>query len=328
MPFKIGTGGGSGSTLTPQHLAALNQWYYDSASDTISTSASVQSSLNSFKLAQMHTIHSGGENVFFQNSVSGVNWYPVWQGLKPLGAIGEHLGYNPTVRQYSATSTLLTNGATAHASIAVPYTDTITLMDNESVYRLKVVAGEAYTGKLTYSIRNATSTGTEKYKQTISVAVVAGDMIEFLFTHPSETAKGSVIHVDIHKEDDSTFSVRAGSNTAKPWLELALSTFEDVPVLSAARFVSSGFTMRYSGDYEASTAVSGFTIVIPASFKDPFSVSDAAQTFSPTNSCTVDFSAFGQGLAVLQTSRDSYKFYYDGTQWRYKDLDTKNGGVV
>lgn len=319
-----------GAGLSPADQEKLDKWIYDEQANRMSTDASVRSGLNSFELGEMHTTHSGGENVFDQNNVSKINWFPVWQGVKPFttGA-GEHVGFNPTVRQYSNLFEITPNGATAD-STSVVYTDTITLTDNESVVRLIVQAGEDYAGTLAYQIKDNDANGVVKYQQFLDVDVLNGDVIEFLFTHPSESRSGDVIYVDIMKDDNSSFLVRKSTTSAKAYLKLLLATYKDVDVVSATQFITEGFTVRYAGDYECDTTAGGFTITVPADFKQTFYVSDANQSFKPSSPCTVDFSNFGQGQAVLQTARDAYKFYWDenGNQWRFKDLDTKNGGVV
>ena len=312
--------------LSPEEKELLGKWTYDEQNNRMSTDASVRSGLNSFELAEMHTTHSGGENVFDQNNISKVNWFPVWQGVRPLTYVGDHLGFNPSVRQYSDTFTIDPNGAEARPN-SVVYTDTLTLVDNESVIRLRVVSGESYKGKLRYSIKDTDANGIQKYQQFVDVDVVPDDDVTFDFTHPSESKSGDTIHVDIIKDDDTRFLVRSGANAAKPWLSLVLATYEDIEVVSATRLITESFNIRYSGDYEVDTTAGGVVITVPTGFKQAFNVSDANQSFNPTRPCTISFGGT-QGDAVLQTRKDAYKFYWDGSQWRFKDLDTKNGGVV
>lgn len=317
--------------LSASDQEKLDKWTYDEQANRMSTDASVRSGLNSFELAEMHTTHSGGENVFDQNNVSGINWFPVWQGVKPLPAspVGEHVGLNPTVRQYSNVSELLPNGS-GQFPVFLSYRDEITLVNNESVMFLEVRAGEEYQGKLTYTIRDSTQTGTLKYQQIIDVNCVSGDMIQFNFTHPSESMKGDTIAVNIIKEDGADFLVWRVASGVKPYLKLYLTTFVDIPVWATTQVIRSSVTVRYSGDYEVDTSGGVKTLTVPVDFKDAFIVSDIGSTFSGANYCNVDFSAFGQGIAKLQTPKDSYKFFYDETnsQWRYKDLNAKGGGVV
>lgn len=326
MSFKLG--GDSG--VSTEGREVLSKWKYDEETNRMSTEASVRSGLNSFELGEMHTTHSGGENVFDQNNISKINWFPVWQGVKPLpvSPVGKHIGFNPTARQYTVVKELETNGASPGAA-NVSYSDTITLFDNESIMQLRVYAGESYAGVITYELRDNDANGLLKYKQLKSVNVAEGDMIDFEFTHPSESRKGDVIYVNILKDDGADFLVKCGTNTSKPYLKLIYTNYNDVELVSATQYITDSFTVRYAGDYEVNTTDGGVTITVPDTFKETFYVSDAAQSFSPAKPCTVSFGGT-QGDAVLQTSRDAYKFYYDsvGGKWRYKDLDTKSGAEV
>lgn len=321
---------GGGVGLSSSDKQKLDKWTYTEEDNRMSTDASVRSGLNSFELGEMHTTHSGGENVFDQNNVSKINWFPVWQGVKPLTTIGEHLGLNPTARQYTPTFTLNPNGNSPTGN-NVPYTATVTLLENESVLRLTIATGEAYTGKISYVIKNTDASGIVKYQQFKDIDAAEGDLIQFDFTHPAESRKGDVIFVDFMKADETPFLVKSGANTNVPWLSLGLANYEDIDLVSATRFITESFTVYYAGDYEVDTSVNnGVTITVEADWFNTFYVSDANQTFNPTRPCNVDFSAFGQGLAVLQSSKDAYKFYYDSANsvWRFKNIDTKDGGVV
>lgn len=48
-------------------------------------SGSMTAGLGSFKLGLLHAIGSGGENVSFVNRLSGVAWFPTWQGVSRDG---------------------------------------------------------------------------------------------------------------------------------------------------------------------------------------------------------------------------------------------------
>lgn len=320
--------GGNGVSAEDQEK--LDKWTYDEQENRMSTDASVRSGLNSFELGEMHTTHSGGENVFDQNNVSGINWFPVWQGVKPLPAspVGKHIGLSPTVRQYGTLFELEPNGSTQFPE-GVAYRDEITLINNESVMSLHIKAGETYSGELTYTIRDATQAGLIKYKQSVVVDVNMLDDVTFAFTHPSESMSGDVIAVNIVKEDGTDFLVARNGASQVPYLKLTLANFKDIPVVSSTQYITESFTVRYAGDFEVNTVSGAVTITVPSDFKETFYVSDAAQSFSPLKPCTVSFGGT-QGDAVLQASRDAYKFYYDSvnSEWRFKDLDTKNGGVV
>jgi len=321
------TGGG----LSESDQDKLDLWTVDAQSNVIATSYSVQSGLNSFKLGDMHTTHSGGENVFDQNNISLINWFPVWQGVKPFVANGQPMTINPSSRQYTAPFELLTNGVTPTAN-NLPYDLDVTLQNNESVVMLEVKAGEAFAGRLRYQIKNETTNGLVKYNQFVDVDVQIGDPVLFEFTHPAESKAGDVIHVEIVKIDEEGgavdyFLTKSGLDTSLPWLKLTLMGYEDVEVSAGVKYITASQPVLYSTIYAVDTS-SGAVVLTPdrSTGLNSFTVFDADQNFN-TSPCTVSFGG-ANGNAVLQTKNDSYLFYWAENTWRYLDLNTKSGGVV
>lgn len=313
------------------------KWTIDEDTRRLITDYTVQSGLNSFRLGDMHEIHSASENIFFENNASHINWFPVWQGIKPLVSVGAPVAVNPTTRQYTTPFELLTNGATSTA-FNVVYTDTITLNSNESILRLEVEAGETYTGELHYVIKKDDGNGLVQYTQLRNISVVEGDSITLEFTyqgvdtpfsygHPSENLSGSTIFVDLMKEDDTSFLVKSGTNTTKPWLKLTLMGFEDAEVQSGIMYTDTSKTILYSSTYAVDTNNGQVTLTIDRSTGlESFMVFDADQNFNQ-NACIVDFGA-PQGTATLQNKNDAYQFYWDGGQWRYVKLAKIKGDIV
>ena len=301
-------------------------WTIDHETMVISTSYSVQSGLNSFKLGEMHTDHSGSENKFTQNNVSMINWFPVWQGVKPLAGVGVPITINPTSRQYTTPKELFTNGLTPTGE-DVPYSIEVTLVENESILKLEVAAGENYSGTITYEIRNVTPSGLLKFTQTEDISVVNGDPISMLFTHPSESRTGDVIYVILKKENGDILLTKSGTDNSIPWLKLTLMNFEDIEVSSGVRFITSSIDVRYSSQYAVDTTESAVTLTVDRSTGlNSFHVFDASKNLA-INNCEVVFGG-GQGTFLMNKRNDSYLFYYDGTIWRYLDMNTKDGGVV
>ncbi|NRA77878.1 MAG: hypothetical protein HRU18_06695 [Pseudoalteromonas sp.] len=93
---------------------------------------------------------------------------------------------------------------------------------------MKVYAAEAYEGPLTYTLDHENADGVTGLRYVFNVNVQAGDLLTMTLDVPSETRTGETINVDIHKGDDSEFLVRAGTDTSRPWIEITLSTFQDV----------------------------------------------------------------------------------------------------
>jgi hypothetical protein len=344
MTISFDSSGSSGGGLSQTDQEKLDLWTVDPVNNVIGTTYSVKSGLNSFKLGDMHTTHSGGENVFDQNNISGINWFPVWQGVKPLVAAGTAMTINPTSRQYTKPFELLTNGAASTAN-NVAYDLDVTLASNESALRLEVVAGEAYTGKLAYKIKNQNNMGAVKYTQFEDVSVAIGDPVIFDFTHPSESRSGDVIRVQITKDNGAFFLTKSGLDNVTPWLKVVLMGYEDVEVSAGVKLITANQDVLYSTVYAVDTTSGAVTLTPDISTGlSSFSVFDAMKSFSVSNPCIVDFGTLtypvgfikdgvnvgGQlvGTATLQTKNDNYMFYWDGQVWRTLDQNTKDGGIA
>ena len=76
MPYSpiviIGLGLTDGQTETLKHIR------FNPATDRIETDRSLEAILNSFKLGKQWTISSGGEQVYFRASSTGLTQYPIF----------------------------------------------------------------------------------------------------------------------------------------------------------------------------------------------------------------------------------------------------------
>jgi hypothetical protein len=119
----------------------------------------------------------------------------------------------------------------------------------------------------------------------------------------------------------------AASDPTTRYLKIKFRLFTDEDVMSGVLFTTASQVIRYAATYAVDTVGGGVTLTVDKNIGyNSFVVFDASQNFN-TNSCLVDFGG-AQGIATLQTKNDSYLFYWDGAQWRYLDLNTKNGGIV
>ncbi len=329
---SYGGGSGGGGNLSPAATAVLNNWTYDEPTNTLSTNASLKAGLNSFSLGDMHTMSSGGENVFFKNNSSDIHWFPRWQGVREYTGDNTPLVVAPTTRVYvnNGVPVIITPvGANAHATTNIAYTQIVTLTQNESVVRLEVVLGEDYTGDMTYTLRDTTQTGIMKFSQVVAVDGVEGDPLVFIFHHPSESFEGDIIAVDMVKEDDTPMLVRASATIdTAPWVRITLCVFSDeLSGLDHIYYVDANKNVTINGTNLVDTTTAGITLTVPNTFRGSFKVHDADESFSVANPCTVAFGGT-QGDAVLQVVNDSFLFYYAENEWKFLDLATNRGGTV
>lgn len=322
--------------LSTEDINFLSKWTVDEEEKVVSTEYTIKSGLNSFRLGDIHSDHSASQNKFTENRVSHINWFPTWQGISPFVALDTAMTVNPTARQYTKPFELLTNGASSTASNVV-YTAQVTLVNNESILRLEIEAGEAYEGELNYTIKNNDVNGLVMYTQLRNIDVAEGELIVFEFTyqgddspftygHPSENHAGAVIFVEMSKEDGTEFLVKAGTNNATPWLRLTLMNFLDQEISAGVVLVDASQDVLYNSQYAVDTNNGVVTLTVDTTTGlQSFTVFDADQNFNQ-NSCIVDFG--GGNTATLQTKNDGYLFYLDGATWHFLDLNTKNGGIV
>ena len=107
-----------------------------------------------------------------------------------------------------------------------------------------------------------------------------------------------------------------------PYFVSQIHAFKEVQINGHVEHVNSAQTLYIGCHYNANTTGGRVSLTVPLTFRDSFSVGDAAENFSVANPCVIDFTADGQGLAVLQTVNDLYQFAHDGTDWVRTNLKT------
>lgn len=238
--FKKKGGASSGTGLTTAQAAILSKFSLNEITKVIRVTYSLNTGLNSFGLGEKFKMHSASSTVFTEDRANHINWGSIRYGIRPFTALGEHITIKPTVPDYSAPFSLLTNGINPTAN-SVPYTASVPLNNNECILRLEVMAGEDYTGEVTYTIKNNDENGINDYKQVRQVEVLQGESVVFNFTyqgddtpfsygHPSQNLAGTTIHVEMKKANGEDFLVMSGTDDSVPWLNLYLMTFTELQI--------------------------------------------------------------------------------------------------
>lgn len=189
---------------------SIPNFMYNELTGHLEASVPIQTTLNSFFLGGQHKMSSGGENVFFTNLTSTINWYPLWGGVRdqsvPLNQ-GTDGVIAPSARVYSEDLFSENFGALPHASINITYEVTYT-PTAESVHGVEVVLGQDVNvgDVIVYEIHNVDLNGTVVYKQidTITVAMLEGDTYTLWFDHPHEQHADEVKFAEFHITDDTT----------------------------------------------------------------------------------------------------------------------------
>lgn len=316
--------------LTKKEVQVVKQFEYDEIDDTLITDSSLRAGLNSFELGEMHVNHSGGENVFWQNTVSETNWFPAWQGVKKFTNVGESVTFNPSIRSYTLPFQIFPNGL-SNTNNTCTYNDIFSITENESILKLEVISAENYSGDIIYTLRDNSQNGTLKYSQKISGTWNINDPIIFNFTHPSESRANSLIAIDMFKENGDRVLLKESSNVPnKPFLKISLMNFVDRELQAGVVFINSNTLINSSAEYAIDCSLNSviLNINLDSGLKS-FKLFDANQSFSPTNTCTINFGGI-TGTVILNSKNDSFLYYINDTnqRWMYLDLNTKDGGEL
>ena len=177
--------------------------WYDDVLDRIVADRPIQTTLSSFYLGGQHKISSGGENVFFTNLRSEVNWFPVWQGLKDQRDLinqGPEGVYKATTRTYSEDMVSLSfigehpDLLPFTGDIQGSFTSNLSLFGIEFRSMLEIEEGD----KVKIS---AYMDGGEEitYQQIITPeeAQPSGNLFELMFEHPFEFHAGTWVSTKV-----------------------------------------------------------------------------------------------------------------------------------
>ena len=201
---------------------------YNAATDaSFWMDASIRVGTSSLDLGDIHTISSGGENIFITNHDSNLNYFPAWQFVGDHRSVeGRVVSSRPTARVYGDLDFSEPNGAVATGG-AVDYDMEFTLTRTESVFNFQVVAAETYTGQIQFRVTRMGTT-VISFDFFDDVVKVPGDTVSIWFDIPVEGFIGSEIRVELLKPDGSYLQVRpAASDAAIPYTGFRFREFSD-----------------------------------------------------------------------------------------------------
>lgn len=238
----IGRGGSSGSSLTVEQELTLDHIKYNVVTRRVETDVAFQTTLDSIYLGSIISMEAGGENVFWTNHESNINFFPLWTGIFDQ-SLPENQGsagiFAPSARVY--TPYLIQTSLTG-----LPETDPLTYRGSASQFIIPVnlsshgfevrheallVAGT----RLHYEIHKQSFGGILIYEQhlTIIVDAPAGSLLSWWFQHPVEGFAGDEFFQTITAEapDGTLTDLRLSADTGgNAWGTNRFRIFEDKPV--------------------------------------------------------------------------------------------------
>ncbi len=212
----------SGATAPASYVPATDAVFF--------VDASVMAATSSFFLGGIHSMSSGGENVFFQNSDSDVAYAPPWQSLgNHSDPAQRNVDARPSAREYGDLTFEEPVGPVA-TSGSVAYDTTFTLPRNESVFGIKVVSAETYDGMLEYRVTRM-NTVVVAYDNFQNVDVAPGDDVIFWFPFPVEGREGIQVDIELLKPDGTHLLTRPrASDAALTYTEIRFREWVDRPL--------------------------------------------------------------------------------------------------
>ena len=116
---------GSEWVITGDSSNVFEHFKYNPETDKLEADRAIETTLNSLFLGEQHKMSSGAENIFFSNTSSSIDFYPMWAGLKDQSLAGNQLAGEgiiaPSGRTYGDYSEIEPNGAVNLSGVSLPY---------------------------------------------------------------------------------------------------------------------------------------------------------------------------------------------------------------
>jgi hypothetical protein len=214
-------------------------------------------------------------------------------------------------------------GALAHEPLengVVTYTTTL----NSVITGIKVAPLE--TGKLNVNAY----LGTDNTNAKISVAtydIKSEDIVSGVATLPLPNAltlhAGMTMYVEF-----SGITLAGTAATNVPTTKAIYLPATHIDLIQGVLTVNSDITLKVGVDYMVDTTSGDILLTVPDGFTDSFTVYDSHDQFSASNRARINFNSNSQGVANLVNKGDIFKFYYDGSEWRYINILNGTGDKV
>ena len=248
---------------------------YSRTSERIQAKKPIETTLNSFYLGGQHAISSGGENIFFKNITTDLQWYPMWGGIKDQEVVANRGATGviaPSARFYGDELITTEFFQLAHATAVTPYTVTYDPA-TESVHNVTVVLGEVLEEDVhvEYHIHNDDEFGAIVYSQDITIhnRMEIGETLSLWFDHPHDQNAGA--------QKLANFKVRRG-HVVTPMHVAATRNSSDIYLLNndheLAGNTQIATTYRDNTDGDLVSAIGG-TAILNTDTTQPLAIPEA-----------------------------------------------------
>ena len=214
--FNVITIGNSTTGLDGSQASSLEHIFYNPVTDKVETDRAIETTLNSLYLGKHHKMSSGGENIYFTNLSSGINWYPGWGGVLPQDAIddtgvliNQQPGagtYKPSMRVFEEYAPVALGGQ-PNQGTSIPYSGSNRFTFNISGLGITTMVAETIPEGMVLKYEIAIG-GTPAYVQYLDKhgGLNPNELLTWFFDHPLDItgspANPGINTVSISKLDD------------------------------------------------------------------------------------------------------------------------------
>ena len=312
------TGGGNGG-LPSEQAEFLNHWGYDTETRRGKFDGSIEVLPSTFYMGEF-ALSNGVQAVAFKLA-DGTNALGLVNRFNPLlGTIS-----NPKFFALEAQDTLVIEGVSTGV-IADGFTLQYITSGDNLTFDFDFVPATSGMFKAEYWI-GLDDTGNKIFDEVRKVTraeVDAGLPVAFQVGNPYLLEAGTNLFVRFTGID-----FKGNSATGLPYFVSKILPYKEITINGHVEHVDGNVNPIFIGcDYAVNTSAGAATLTVPSSFTSKFRVYDYAGTFNSTNKCTVDFSAFGQGLVSMIHKDDDIEFIYVNGEWWLNDIKGQNRSKV
>lgn len=256
------------NSLTLEQQDTLKHFVFKPETNKLEADRAIETTLNSFFLGDIHKMSSGGENIFFTNLDSDIDYFPMWGGIKdqsiPTNQDASGV-ITPSARVYSNDLLSLEVYGPAALSGSVPYARASSVVSNQSVHGQQVIVEEPIEPDdyLFFEVYSGTDdTGRMAYEQLLTGQTLsAGDTLTWWFNHPIEGREGTPIYTSMKKassEDDPRTVLNVRESSVIPgthYVNVYYRLFEDKDLEYISPFL-------YRTEMDFSVDETGTTVVL------------------------------------------------------------------
>lgn len=282
---------------------------------------SIRSATSSFELGGVHTISSGGENVYFTNNLTNISYNPLWEGLGDHSTETGRIVVLPSHRLYQDyNDSYLPNGSVASEGTVDYNVNVLVEGNNFTLLGVEFIFGEALDEVIYYTL---SLEGITVMEQKATVNVSEGDSYVLWFSHPLDAKVGESLTGSLSRVDGTKVLVRPTLDDANiPYRIHKLRPFKDIlmDIYSIPRMITTEYTsdelIIYDGDNIVIDGIESSIALTLDSGTNAFTIRDEDKSIDSDKAINITLDGMVLTLDhvndfVLVTKINGYWSYYN-----------------